>query len=297
MFDFRLQVFQAVAKRLNFTKAATELYITQPAVTKHIHELERHFKTKLFDRNGSRIKLTHAGDLLLKHTEQLFSVYRNLEFEMNNLNLEHSGKLRLGASTTIAQYILAPVLASFHKKFKDIGITLTAHNTESIEEALKNKEIDLGLIEGSSKNSAIKYTEFLKDEIVLVASAKNTLAKKGSLQPNELTKIPLILREQGSGTLEVIINSLKKIGLKLSDLNVEMRLSGTESMKSYLLHSNCMAFLSVHSILPELQSKQFRIIDIKGMEIARCFYFIQLQGQAASLPDLFMKFTRSYNFR
>ena len=297
MFDFRLQVFQAVAKRLNFTKAATELYITQPAVTKHIHELERHFKTKLFDRNGSRIKLTHAGEVLLQHTEQIFSLYRNLEFEMNNLNLEHGGRLRLGASTTIAQYILPPVLASFHKKFVDVSINLTTHNTEFIEEALKNKEIDLGLIEGSSKNSAIKYTEFLKDEIVLVASSKNPLAGKGSIRVDELSMIPLILREQGSGTLEVITNSLKKCGLKLSDLNVEMRLSGTESMKSYLLHSDCMAFLSIHSIIPELQSKQFRIIDIKGMEIERCFYFIQLQGQIASLPDLFMKFTKSYNFR
>jgi DNA-binding transcriptional LysR family regulator len=124
MFDFRLQVFEAVAKRLNFTKAAAELYITQPAVTKHIHELERHFKTKLFDRNGSRIKLTNAGEVLLQHTEQLFAIYRNLEFEMNSLSLEHSGRLRLGASTTIAQYVLPAVLAAFHKKFPDLLRTL-----------------------------------------------------------------------------------------------------------------------------------------------------------------------------
>ena len=297
MFDFRLQVFMAVAKRLNFTKAAAQLYITQPAVTKHIHELERHFKTKLFDRNGSRIKVTHAGEVLLHHTEQLFSVYRNLEFEMNSLSLEHSGRLRLGASTTIAQYVLPPVLAAFHKKFPDIKITLTTQNTEYIEKSLKNKEIDLGLIEGSSKNTSIKYTEFKKDEIVLVASDKNPLGVKDIIQPKELLKIPLLLREQGSGTLEVIAKKLKEVGIKLSDLNVEMQLSGTESMKSYLLHSSSMAFLPIHSILNEIQGKQFRIIDIKGMDIERYFYFIQLQGQAASLPDLFMKFAGRYNFR
>ena len=175
MFDFRLQVFQAVAKRLNFTKAAAELYITQPAVTKHIHELERHFKVKLFDRNGSRIKLTSAGEILLQHTEQLFSLYRNLEFEMNNLSQKLKGKLRLGASTTIAQYVLPPVLAAFHKKFSEIQITLITNNTEQIENALKNNEIDLGIIEGHSKNASIKYSEFIKDEIVLVASNKNSL--------------------------------------------------------------------------------------------------------------------------
>jgi DNA-binding transcriptional LysR family regulator len=297
MFDFRLQVFQAVAKRLNFTKAAAELFITQPAVTKHIHELERHFKTKLFDRNGSRIKLTHSGDVLLQHTEELFALYRNLEFEMNSLSLQHSGRLRLGASTTISQYVLPPVLAAFHKKFSDIKIILTTHNTEKIEEALKNKEIDLGLIEGSSKSAAIKYTEFLKDEIVLVASNMNSTGRKEVIKPGDLPTIPLLLREQGSGTLEVIAKKLKTFGLKLSDLKVEMQLSGTESMKSYLLHSKCMAFLSIHSILNELQKKDFRIIDIKGMDIERFFYFIQLQGQAASLPELFMKFARNYNFR
>ena len=297
MFDFRLQVFEAVAKRLNFTKAAAELYITQPAVTKHIHELERQFKTKLFDRNGSRIKLTHAGEVLLQHTEQLFSLYRNLEFEMNSLSMEHSGRLRLGASTTIAQYVLPPVLAAFHKKFPDIKITLTTQNTEYIEEALKNKQIDLGLIEGSSKNASIKYTKFIKDEIVLVASNKNPLGIKDIIQPKELLKIPLLLREQGSGTLEVIAKKLKDLGIKLSDLNVEMQLSGTESMKSYLMHSSSMTFLPIHSILNELQSKQFRIIDIKGMDIERYFYFIHLQGQTASLPDLFMKFSGRYNFR
>lgn len=297
MFDFRLQVFQSVAKRLNFTKAAAELYITQPAVSKHIHELERHFKVKLFDRNGSRIKLTNAGEILLQHTEQLFLHYRNLEFEMNNFTLKQNGKLRVGASTTVAQYVLPPVLAAFHKKFADVQITLTTNNTEQIEQALNNKEIDLGIIEGRSKNAAIKYTEFIKDEIVLVTSNKNSLAKKGIIQPKDLKNIPLLSREPGSGTLEVIAHALKTFGIKMRDLKIEMQLSSTESIKSYLLHSDCMAFLSIHSILNELQKKEFRIIDLKGLSIERYFYFIQLHGQAESLPDLFMKFARHYNFR
>ena len=118
IFDFRLHVFHTVAKRLNFTKAAAELFITQPAVTKHIHELENQLKTKLFDRNGSRIKLTRTGEILLQHSEQIFEIYRNLEFEINSLSQRQSGKLRLGASTTAAQYILPPILAAFHKKLK-----------------------------------------------------------------------------------------------------------------------------------------------------------------------------------
>lgn len=296
MFDFRLQVFHTVASRLNFTKAAAELYISQPAVTKHIQEVENYFKVKLFDRNGTRIKLTPAGETLLQFTEQLFTIYRNIEFEMNDLSQQHKGKLRVGASTTVAQYVLPPVLAAFHKKFKEVKITLTNHNTEQIEKALLNKEIDLGIIEGRSKNSSIKYTEFLKDEIVLVSAVKNSF-KKATIQPRDLNHIPLLLREPGSGTLEVITHALKNAGIKMNSLKVEMQLASTESIKSFLLHSDCLAFLSIHSILKELQNNEFRIIDIKGIAINRFFYFIQAHGQQEPLPELFMKFVRHHNLK
>jgi len=297
MFDFRLKVFQTVARRLNFTKAASELYITQPAVTKHIHELENHFKVKLFDRNNSGIRLTHAGEILLQHTEELFSFYRNLEFEMNTFAQKHKGKLRLGASTTVAQYVLPPVLAAFHKKFPDVQIILTTNNTEHIEGALKNNEIDLGIVEGRSKNTSIKYSEFIKDEIVLVSSNNNLYAKKEVIKPAELKNIPLLLREPGSGTLEVIAHALKTSGIKMRELKIEMELASTESMKSYLLHSDCMAFLSIHSILNELKKNEFHIVDIKGIEIGRFFYFIQLHGTSESLSNLFIEFARHHNFR
>lgn len=297
MFDFRLQVFNTVAKRLNFTKAAEELFITQPAVTKHIHEIENHFKVKLFERNGTKIKLTPAGETLLQYTDQLFAVYRNLEFELNTFTQQHTGKLRIGASTTVAQYVLPPVLAAFHKKFNNIKVTLTINNTEQIEQALQNKNIDLGIIEGQSKNNLFKYTEFVKDELVLVANINHPLAKKDMIKPEELLKIPLLLREPGSGTLEVLGHALKPLGIKISQLQNEMQLGSTESMKLYLLNSNAMAFLSVHSILNELQNKECCIIDVKGLTIERHFFFIQQHGQAEALPDLFMKFARHYNFR
>ena len=297
MFDFRLKVFHTVARRLNFTKAAAELYITQPAVTKHIHELEHYFKVKLFDRSGSGIKLTPAGDILLHHTEQIFSIYRNLEFEMNSFSLKKKGKLRIGASTTVAQYVLPPLLASFHKKFPDVEVILTSDNTEQIEKSLKNKAIDLGIVEGRLKNTSIKYSEFIKDEIVLVSSVKNSFSKKENIIPASLKNIPLLLREPGSGTLEVIAHSLKGLGIKIRDLKTEMQLASTESIKSYLRHCDCMAFLSIHSVLIELQKNEFRIVDVKGLNIERYFYFIQLHGQAESLPELFIKMASGYNFR
>lgn len=297
MFDFRLKVFHTVAKRLNFTKAADELCITQPAVSRHIQEIENYFKIKVFDRNGTKISLTSAGEILLQYTNQLFTIYSNLEFELNTLNQRHNGKLRIGASTTIAQYVLPPLLASFHKRFNDIKVSLTINNTEQIEQALQSKDIDFGIIEGQSKNTSFKYTEFLKDEIVLIASIHHPLAKKGMISLEELLDIPLLLREPGSGTLEVIAYALKSFGIKISQLRSEMQLGSTESIKSYLLHSDCMAFLSIHSVFKELKNNEFTIIEVNELVIERNFHFIQSYGEAEALPDLFMNFASHYNFR
>ncbi|HWB24142.1 MAG TPA: LysR family transcriptional regulator [Chitinophagaceae bacterium] len=297
MFDFRLQVFHTVARRLSFTKAAEELFITQPAVTKHIREIENYFKVPLFERNGSKISLTPAGETLLHYTGEIFTLYRNLEFDINALTQNHSGTLKIGASTTVAQYVLPAVLAGFHKKFPGIKVTLTTGNTGQTEIALQQKEIDLGIIEGRSKKAGLVYTRFIKDELVLVSAINNPLSAKQTIQPAALTKIPLLLREPGSGTLEVISHALKPFGITMADLQTEMQLDSTESIKNYLLHSGSMAFLSIHSILKELQQKEFCIMDVKGLAIERYFYFIQPHGHAEALPEMFMKYARSYNFK
>jgi DNA-binding transcriptional LysR family regulator len=295
MLDFRLHVFYTVAKRLNFTKAAAELFITQPAVTKHIKELESQFKVSLFERSGNKkINLTPAGETLLKYTGELFKIYRELEYDMNMLVNQHNGTLRIGASTTVAQYIIPPVLAQFHKKFKEIEVILITANTEDVEQGLLDRTIEIGIIEGIVRNPQIKYEEYLQDELVLVSSVNNPLLKKDTIKPDELKNYPLLLREPGSGTLDVISHALKYHHIKLSDLQIEMQLGGTESIKSYLLHSNCLAFLSIHSILKELKNNECHIIDIKGLSITRPFHFIQLHGQSSPLAELFIRFTRNY---
>jgi len=296
MLDFRLQVFYTVAKRLNFTKAAKELYISQPAVSKHIKELEAHFKNRLFERTSNRkISLSPAGQILLSYAEQILHVYKSLDYDMHLLAQQHTGLLRLGASSTVAQYILPVILAKFHQKFKDIQIQLLTGNTEDIEQALIRKEIDFGIIEGLSKNAAIQYSPFLRDEIVLVAAGTNYQIQKDQIKAEEIKNYPLLLREPGSGTLDVIIHALKPFQIKLADLNIEMRLGSTESIKSYLLHSDCLAFLSIHAILKELKNVACRVIDIKGLSIERPFHFIQTHGQHDAVVDLFKRFAISYS--
>ncbi|MDB5136151.1 MAG: transcriptional regulator [Mucilaginibacter sp.] len=292
MSDFRLKVFYTVAKRLSFTRASAELFITQPAVTKHIHELEDQYKAKLFERKGNRINLTGAGKLLLSKAEKIFELYRDVEFEINALNKRKEGLLQIGTSTTIAQYIVAPLLARFRNKFPDVQLSLITGNTGQIEKALLAKEIEIAIIEGYSKNTEISYHEFLKDEIVLVCSSHHPLANRNLLKIEELKGIKFILREQGSGTLEVIDHALKKAGVNPSGLPVEIRLGNTESIKSYLLNAPCMAFLSIHAVVEEIKRGELKIIDVENLSIERSFYIITLQGKIAGLADLFFHFSQ-----
>lgn len=292
--DFRLKVFSAVANRLSFTKAAAELYITQPAVSKHIQELEETYKIKLFERNGSKIALTPAGEILLKHTKKIFEIYREIDFDMSSFITERQGLLRLGASTTISQYIIPPVLARFHQKQKEIKVNLVNGNTEQIENALINKEIEIGIVEGQSKNQSIKYIPFLKDELVLVCNTKNPLVKQQEILLEDLKLMKFVTRERGSGTLEVIEFALKQVDVKITDLQIEMQLGSTESIKSYLLNSDCFAFMSIHAVDKELKNNELIVLDVEHLSIERYFYIITLLGKSDSLSELFIQTIGDY---
>lgn len=289
MLDFRLKVFNTVAKRLNFTKAADELFITQPAVSKHIREIEVFYKTKLFERNGTRIQLTQAGNILLKYTDEILNLHKNIEFELAALTKDIRGVLKIGASTTVAQYFIPEYLASFKQKFPDLKISLIVNNTEHIENLLLENKINLGIVEGQSKRKDIKYQPLAKDEIVLCTSASNHSFKKMTLTCKDISQLPLVIREAGSGSREVIVSALKKSGIVFSSLTIDMEFESTESIKSYLLNSNSYAFLSIASILKELKSGELKIVDIKGFEITRYFCFITTQGDTHFLNEIFLK--------
>ena len=278
MSDFRLKVFQSVAKNLSFTKASQELFVSQPAITKHIQELETYYQARLFDRQGSKISLTKAGELLLKHSE------------MHLLHNEYIGELKLGASTTIAQYVLPPLLANFIAKFPQINLSLINGNSRGVETALQEHRIDLGLVEGIFRLPNLKYTSFLQDELVAVVHAHTKLDIQDEITPEDLPNIPLVLRERGSGTLDVFERALSQHNLKLSSLNVMMYLGSTESIKLFLEHTDCMGIVSIRSVHKELVAGNLRVIEIKGMPMQREFNFVQLQGQEGGLSQVFMRF-------
>ena len=296
MDDFRLKVFYSVSKNQSFTKAAAELFITQPAVTKHIKLLEESLGVQLFERKGNFIVLTAAGEVLFRYATDIFKLYQEAIFELGTLKKQHQGSLRLGASTTIGQYFISPILASFHEKFPQIELTLLNGNSELIENAVLSKNIDLGIVEGKKHHNSLKYTEFMDDKLVAVVHTKSKFAKQASIDLEDLPNIPLVLRERGSGTLEVIESALKEKGLKLSNLSIVMHLGSTESIKSFLEHSHAMSFMSIRAIQKEINREELRIISIQDFEILRTFSFVNLHGQQDNHSSIFMQFAnRHYN--
>lgn len=292
MSDFRLKVFQSVARNLSFTKASQELFISQPAITKHIQELESTYQTRLFDRQGGKISLTESGQLLLEHCERILEEYRKLEYEMHLLHNQYTGELRLGASTTIAQYVLPPMLGTFISKFPQVELSLLNGNTREMEAALQEHRIDLALVEGVTRLPNLRYTPFLEDELVVVVRTGSRLPVDDEITPQQLASLPLVLRERGSGTLDVFERAMLQHNIKLSTLHVLMYLGSTESIKLFLEHTDCLGVVSIRSVSRELYAGRLRVVEVKGLEMKREFNFAQLQGQESGLSQVFMQFAR-----
>ena len=291
--DFRLKVFHSVAKNLSFTKASRELFISQPAISKHIHELEVLYNTQLFERTGGRIRLTAGGELLLSHAQNILSAYRQMEFEMNLLTNNFTGELKIGASTTIAQYVLPPVLSSFVKKFPNIKVSLMNGNSREIEQALQNGNITLGFVEGNARQSSLHYRPFLKDELVAITSINSKYAAYDEIDVSQLQSFPLVLRESGSGTLDVFEAALAEHNIKLSSLNVLMQLGSTECIKLFLESSDALGVVSVRAVSRELMAGRLKIIDVEGLKAERMFSIVLPQGAHGGLEESFIRFAEN----
>src|ERR1700744_6426694 len=255
MISFAHRVFMEVAANLRFSKAAEVLFVTQPAISKHVKALEDQYKVPLFERKGNTILLTEAGKKLNEYLLQAVEIERKLEYEISvHSNISNAaGHLRLGASTTIALYILPSILSGFQREYPNVHIQLVNRNSEYILNAFLNHEVDVGIIEVDNKLTTVSYKPFMSDEVIPVCSAKSPLAGK-SLTLKQLLKTPIALRERGSGTLNALLKSLSDLHIKPADLSVKIRLGGTEALKNFLLADQCLGFMPRPSIIRELKA-------------------------------------------
>ncbi|MGV8945041.1 MAG: LysR substrate-binding domain-containing protein [Lutibacter sp.] len=294
--DYRDKVFLAVAESLSFSKAANELFISQPAVTKHIKELESRLNSALFERKGNKVYLTKAGKMTYNYLKKIKQQYEELEFELGRMNDTFMGTLRIGASSTISQYIIPKVIALFHKRYPKIELFLFNGNSFEMEQKLLDNEIEIALVENDSSQLNIKYVNFIADEIVAVTGSQSVYAKLKSISLIDFQQIPIVLREKGSGTLEVIQKHLLKNNIKFENLNILIHLGSTEAIKNFLCNFDGIALVSEKAIEKELLLKQITKINIKGIQFNRTFRIAYRQGPEALSSKLFAEFLSKYNY-
>jgi DNA-binding transcriptional LysR family regulator len=287
MSDFRLRVFAAVARHLSFTKAGQELFVSQPAVTKHIRELETQYGQRLLERRGNRVALTEAGRLLQVHAEGVAASAQQLEAQLLDLRdpEEAAGRLRLGASTTLSQYVLPAWLPAFQVRYPHVQLTLLTANSERIAESLLRGDLDLGFVEGRTKNRDLHYELLLPDELVAVRRATPAGPLAQPLPLAEALACPLVLRERGSGTLEVLEMALREHKIKLGDLAVVFYLDNTEAIKGYLEAAPAaLGFVSRQALRRELATGLLEVVLIQGLVLPRQFEAVWVQGQQLPRP-------------
>jgi DNA-binding transcriptional LysR family regulator len=283
MISFHYKVFTEVATNLSFSKAADVLFISQPAVSKHIKKLESEIGLPLFERKGNTISLTSSGERLLEYLHKAKIIQGQIESDIQIVKnqLEAKGELNIGASTTLSLYVLPKILSSFHKNFPNINILLVNRNSENILQALINKEIDLAIIEAHHKINSVSYKHFMDDEIIPVC-AKHSPYGEAEINAEELKNIPIVIRERGSGTLTVLTKKLEEQQIKLGMLNIIARLGGTEALKNFLVEDIAIGFLSRLAVKNELKNGLLREVKIKSIKIERTFNFLMRKGEEST---------------
>ena len=290
-------MFLEVAANLSFSRAASILFISQPAVSKHVKALESHYQSALFDRTTHRIRLTQTGELLFKHLKDALEIQQKIQFDISTAveDARAEGNLKIGASTTVALYIIPSILSAYHRAQPLLNIQLMNRNSENITNALLNSEIDMGIVEVDKKISSIAYTHFMSDEVIAVCSSRSKIADYKEISADQLKQLPVAMRERGSGTLTALEKGLKMLHLSTNDLQIKVRLGGTEALKNFLLADECIGFLPKRSVTKELLKGELTALTIPGLKMERNFYFIQRQGAVQlSLNKHFIKFAHSF---
>ncbi|MEO5376714.1 MAG: selenium metabolism-associated LysR family transcriptional regulator [Magnetococcus sp. DMHC-6] len=292
--DTRLRVFFAVAKHLSFTRAAEELYLTQPAVTFQIRQLEEHFNTRLFDRHHNRISLTDAGQVVFSYSERILELYRETEKSINEMTGVTRGLIKLGASTTIGEYLLPQILSGYHEHFPNVQVRLTVHNTRLVVRKLEDATIDVGMIEGPIKNKNITVEPCLIDELVLILPVNHPLGKLDEIPLMMLKEYPFVSREEGSGTRAVIHEFLLNGGLPYEHLDTVLELGTTESIKGAVEGGVGFSIVSSVALRKELALGVLISRRIKGISMKRELNFVyQKQKFRSKAVEEFLFFAKS----
>jgi len=275
-----MQIFLNVVKSGHLTNVAKDMKLSQSAISMSIKELENILGRPVFDRINKKLVLNEVGRAFHQEIDPLFKKLSDIEYEFKNS--ENKGMIRVGASTTIVDYLMPSIICSYMSSYPDVKITLKEGNTKEITEMVRDGSIDVAFVEGLVTGSDIIREKIGVDELIVVTADKK-LAESSYI--DELAEKRWVLREEGSGTREVFLNYIKD---KVDSLNIFFELGHTESIKSILMNRECLTCISKISVANEIKEGKLYKADIKNFECKRDFLMIYHKDKYHS--TLFEKF-------
>jgi DNA-binding transcriptional LysR family regulator len=278
----QLEIFTKVAELKSFSRAAQEMYLTQPTISQHMSSLESHLGTKLFDRLGKEVALTKAGEILYRYAKQITALRGEAQQAIGHFLGKKSGHLVLGASTIPGEYILPPLLGQFIKQYPGIRTTLRIGDTEEIVDELLNNTIELGIIGAKITHSRLKYTPFVEDELIIVVPKGHQWWRKTSVGVQDLTDEPFIMREAGSGTRISMEKRLHELGIAADSLNIIAEVGSTTAVKQAIKANLGISLISERAVEEEIKLKLLKKIPIKKAKFTRTFFIIRDKKRTAS---------------
>ncbi len=290
--DFRhLETFCRVADLKSFSKAADDLFLTQPTVSGHILSLEHSLSLRLFDRTGREVRLTKAGEVFLQYASKILSSRKDLLNALSEFSQGIRGELSLGASTIPGEYLLPKLMGNFKKEHPHFTLSLKIADTKEIVKWVLQGDVEYGMIGGKLNHNFLHYEKYEEDEIIVVAPSGHPLTKKKKVDLVDLLKEPWIIREEGSGTQMAVEKALRKKGKSLKQFNVVMEMGSTSSMKEGVKAGLGLAFISKRAVEEELKQGLFSRIHVEGIDpISRQLYIVSHRGR--TLSPIGMEFLR-----
>jgi DNA-binding transcriptional LysR family regulator len=293
MADRRLQVFYAVGKQLSFTKAAEQLFMTQPAVTFQVKQLEENFNTRLFERSHGKIALTPAGKLVMDYAGKILGLSEEMEKRVAELSGAMGGPLLLGASTTIAEFILPQILGEFKARYPHVHAHLTVANSESIVNRVADHGLDLGLIESPTHLPTVHIEVVCDDELVLICAPGHKFGKLKSIMPRQIVGEPYVSREVGSGTRDFADNYLRECKVAPEDLNIVMELGSPEAIKGVVETGLGVSIVSRATVAKELKLRALVAVPLEPRLIRTLSLVYPREKFRSKLLTTFVEFATS----
>jgi len=266
MNSYHLQVFLAVARRLSYSRAAEELFISQPAVSRHVHALEKELAAPLLGQVGNRIYLTEEGKIVHEYARKLSFVEEEMKRALAELENTERGYLRLGASSTPGVYLLPSMVATYRQRYPGIEVSVTVTNCGQIVEGVLQNDLDLGFLGGTPADPALEVHPFVHDSLLLVSSPTHSFAKRDSVTPEEMVREPFVLREKASCTRWMLEEELAPMGLHIRKA---LELNGSEAVKHAVAAGVGLAVVSEHSVEYELKHELLHGLRIEGLKLER----------------------------